>query len=96
MVVSEPTSGHTLLDVVLADPTRADLVARAAIVPQHVASVAAQDTTIATLPWETVGMRSFLLPSRLTGHSCRLVAIRSEIFVRALRGHDYHDYYLVS
>ena len=33
--------GHTLPDVVIADPTRVDLVTRAAVVPQHAASEAA-------------------------------------------------------
>ena len=33
LAISEPARGHTLLDVVIADPTRVDLVARAAAVP---------------------------------------------------------------
>ena len=35
LLIYEPASGHTLLDVVIADPTRVDLVSRAAVVPQH-------------------------------------------------------------
>ena len=35
LVISEPARGHNLLDVVIADPTRVDLVARAAVVPEH-------------------------------------------------------------
>ena len=40
LVISEPARGHTLPDVVIADPMRADLVVRASIVPQHAASEA--------------------------------------------------------
>ena len=35
LVISESARGHTSLDVVIADQTRVDLVARATIVPQH-------------------------------------------------------------
>ena len=42
LVISEPGRGHTLLDVVIAVPTHVDLVARAAVVPQHAASKAAR------------------------------------------------------
>ena len=38
LVISEPARGHTLLDVVIADPTRVDLVTRAPVVPRHAAS----------------------------------------------------------
>ena len=38
LVVFEPARGHTLLYVVIADPTRVDLVTRAAVVSQHAAS----------------------------------------------------------
>ena len=41
LAISEPARGHTLLDVVIADPTRVDLVARATVVPAHAASEAA-------------------------------------------------------
>ena len=40
MVMSEPVCGHTLLNFVIADPTRVDMVARAAIAPEHAASQA--------------------------------------------------------
>ena len=40
LVISEPPRGHTFLDVVIADPTRVDLVARAGDVPHHAASEA--------------------------------------------------------
>ena len=33
LVISEPVRGHTLLDVVIADPTRVGLVARAKLFP---------------------------------------------------------------
>ena len=33
LVIPEPGRGHTLLVVVIADPTRVDLVTRAAVVP---------------------------------------------------------------
>ena len=36
LVISEPARGHTLLDVVIVDPTRVDL-ARAVVVPHHAA-----------------------------------------------------------
>ena len=42
LVISEPTRGHTLLDVVRADPTRVDLVARAIVITKHAASKAAR------------------------------------------------------
>ena len=42
LVIPEPTRGHILLDVVIADPMRVDLVARSVVVPQHVASEAAR------------------------------------------------------
>ena len=42
LVISEPARCHTLLDIVIADPTRVDLVARAASVPQHAASKGAR------------------------------------------------------
>ena len=35
LVIPEPAHGHTLLDIVIADPTRVDLVAQETIVPQH-------------------------------------------------------------
>ena len=38
LVISEPPRNHTLLDVVIADPTRVDPVARAPGVPKHAAS----------------------------------------------------------
>ena len=33
LMISEPARGHTLLDVVIADPTCVDLVSRAGVVP---------------------------------------------------------------
>ena len=42
LVIPEPARGHSLLDVVIADPTRVDLVTREAVVPQHAASKAAR------------------------------------------------------
>ena len=42
LVISEPQRGHTLLDVVIEDPTRVDLVTRASAVPQHAASEVAR------------------------------------------------------
>ena len=42
LVISEPTRGHTLVDVVIADPTRVDLVARATVVLEHAASKVAR------------------------------------------------------
>ena len=33
LVISEPARSHTLLDVVIADPMRADLFTRAAVAP---------------------------------------------------------------
>ena len=42
LVISEPARGHTLLDIVIADPTRVDLVARAAVASEHAASEAAR------------------------------------------------------
>ena len=44
LVISEPARGHTLLDVVIADPTRVDLFAEATVVPHHAASEAARQT----------------------------------------------------
>ena len=38
MVIFEHACGHTSLDIVIADPTRVDLVARARVVPQHAVS----------------------------------------------------------
>ena len=40
LVISELALGHTLLDVVMADPMRVDLVVRAVVVPPHAASKA--------------------------------------------------------
>ena len=37
LVISEHARGHTLLDVVIADPTRVDLIARATFVHEHAA-----------------------------------------------------------
>ena len=36
LVISEPAHDHTLLDVVIANPTRVNLVAQETVVPQHV------------------------------------------------------------
>ena len=41
LVILGPGRCHTLLEVVIADPTRADPVARATIVPRHAALEAA-------------------------------------------------------
>ena len=42
LVISKPARGHTLLDVVISDPTRVDLVIRAVVVSQHAASEVAR------------------------------------------------------
>ena len=38
LVISEPGRGHTMLIVIIADPTRVDQVTRVAVVPQLAAS----------------------------------------------------------
>ena len=67
-VISKPARGHTLLDVVVADPTRVDLVTRAAVVPQHATLEAARQKER-----HCCGRprgHSFLSPSRGTVRCC--------------------------
>ena len=42
LVIPEPARGHSLLDVVIADQMRVDLVTRTTFVPQHAVSEAPQ------------------------------------------------------
>ena len=43
LVISEPALDHTLLDIVIANPTRVDLVVGASVVPQYAASEGARE-----------------------------------------------------